>query len=63
MNPAATTATSGGLGLSAVVVINYVLTLFSVAPMPGDVQAALAALITAGVGYAIHTLSCKSAQP
>lgn len=55
MNPAANAATSGGTAGAVVVIANWVLSLFNCAPMPADVQTAVAVLLTAAVGYFIHT--------
>lgn len=54
MNPAANTATSVSLSTAAVIVVNYILSLFHLAPMPTDVSESVGLLLTAGAGYYLH---------
>lgn len=54
MNPAATTATSGGLASALVVIFDWILGLCHVPAPPSSVDEALTLVITAAVGYYLH---------
>lgn len=54
MNPAANAATSGGTAGAAVIVLGWVLSWWHI-PLPPDASSAIGILLTAAVGYLIHT--------
>lgn len=63
MHPASTTAASGGLSAAAVVILMWLLSLVKI-DMPADVAAAFGIVITAGIGYVMHTrIAAKDALP
>ena len=62
MHPASTTAASGGLSAAAVVILMWLLSLVHI-EMPADVAAAFGIVITAGIGYVMHTrIAAKDAS-
>lgn len=59
MNPAANATASGGIAGSATLILAWLASLAHLT-VPSDVQSAIAILLTAGVGYALHRRSCAA---
>ncbi len=54
MNPAAHTATSTGISGALLVILVWIFGLWHIA-IPGEVSAALGTILTAGIGWFLHT--------
>lgn len=63
MTPSASTVASVGLGIPIATVGAWLLQTYSGVEMPGEVQAALGALISAGIGYAFRGGRARDVVP
>lgn len=61
MNAASNGTVSGGISGALVIIANWLLTIVHIAPMPTDVSAAWAVVLTGLLSYYLHLRSTTSA--